>query len=238
LDAAMNLQPTHEDSELRALLEAVYRGYHYDFRGYSLGALKRRLLGMLPAFGCGSIAELMQRLAAEPALFPHLLSALTIQVSDMFRDPGHFRYLREQIAPVLSTYPSLRLWVAGCAAGEEVYSLAIVLRETGLLERSLIYATDINPEALARAEAGVYASTRAALFTQNHQLSGGTCSLSEYYTANYDAIVLDRSLRRHIVFSDHSLATDAVFAECQLISCRNVLIYFDPELQQRTLRLF
>ena len=171
-------------------------------------------------------------------MFPRLLQALTVQVSDMFRDPSHFRFLREEIVPVLRTYPSLRLWVAGCAEGEEAYSLAILLKESGLLERSMVYATDINPRALRRAEAGVYAGQRAALFTRNHQESGAPCSLSQYYTASSDSIVLDRSLRRHIVFSDHSLTTDAVFAEVQLVSCRNVLIYFDLELQQRTLRLF
>lgn len=227
-----------DDADLRGLLEAIYRRYHYDFRGYSPGALKRRLFSMLPDLAAMTLPELAGKIEHDERLFSHVLQVLTVQVSDMFRDPAYFRYLREELAPVLGTYPSIRLWVAGCAEGEEAYSLAIVLRETGLLERSLIYATDINPEALRRAEAGVYSIERVGLFTENHRLSGAPCSLSEYYTASYDKIVLDRGLRRHIVFSDHSLTTDAVFAEVQLISCRNVLIYFDADLQQKTLALF
>ena len=227
-----------QDGELQELLHTVYARFHYDFRGYSQGALKRRLLDMLPRLGCASIAQLTARLQHDSSIFPQLIGALTIQVSDLFRDPAHFAFLREHIVPVLRTYPSLRLWVAGCAAGEEAYSFAILLEEHGLLARSLIYATDINAEALAKAEAGVYPAHRAARFTTNHQLSGAPCSLSRYYSASYGSIVLSRALRRHIVFSDHSLATDAVFAEVQLVSCRNVLIYFDAELQERTLGLF
>lgn len=226
-----------EDRELQDLLHTIYVRFHYDFRGYSLGALKRRLCGMLPQLGYTTIAQLTARLQRDGSIFQQLIGALTIQVSDLFRDPAHFAFLRQHIVPVLSTYPSLRLWVAGCAAGEEAYSFAILLDEHGLLERSLIYATDINADALARAEAGVYPAHRAALFTKNHQLSGARCSLARYYSASYDSIVLSRVLRRHIVFSDHSLATDAVFAEAQLVSCRNVLIYFDSELQERTLGL-
>jgi chemotaxis protein methyltransferase CheR len=232
----MTTQGTFEEAELSALLERIYKRHHYDFRGYSASALRRRLSGLLPSSG-GTLAELSERLVSEGELFPRLLQALTVQVTDMFRDPGYFRFLREELAPVLGTYPSLKVWVAGCASGEEAYSIAIVLKETGLLERSLIYATDISPEALRRAEAGVYPSSRVAGFSKNHRRSGASCSFSEYYTESYDAIVMDRSLRRHIVFADHSLTTDAVFAEMQLISCRNVLIYFDAELQQRTLEL-
>jgi chemotaxis protein methyltransferase CheR len=156
----------------------------------------------------------------------------------MFRDPPYFRSLREQVVPVLRTYPSLKVWVAGCSTGEEVYSLAILLREEGLLARSLIYATDINPRRLQEAEAGVYAIDRIAGFTENHRRSGGRASLSDHYTAAYDRAVFDKSFRKHIVFSDHSLATDSVFAEVQLVSCRNVLIYFNRELQDRAIGLF
>jgi chemotaxis protein methyltransferase CheR len=171
-------------------------------------------------------------------MFPALLDFLTVQVSEMFRDPGYFRALRERVVPLLRTYPSLKLWVAGCSAGEEAYSLAILLREEGLLANALIYATDINPRALQRAASGVYEVERIAGFTANHQRSGARSSLSDYYTAAYGRAVFDKSLRDHIVFSDHSLATDSVFAEVQLVSCRNVLIYFNRALQDRALGLF
>jgi chemotaxis protein methyltransferase CheR len=159
-------------------------------------------------------------------------------VSELFRDPEYFRTIRDRVVPYLKTYPSLKIWVAGCSTGEELYSLAILLREEGLEERTMLYGTDINPEALKQAEAGIYALDRMALFTENHRRSGGKSSLSEYYTAAYDAAVLDKSLRRNAVFSDHSLVTDSVFAEVQLISCRNVLIYFDRDFQDRAIGLF
>ncbi len=156
----------------------------------------------------------------------------------MFRDPTFFRVLREKVAPYLRTYPSLKVWVPGCSTGEEVYSLAILFREEGLLDRTLMYATDINPEALHQAEAGIYELDRMVDSEGAYREAGGRASLADYYTAGYDAAVLDRSLREHLVFSDHSLATDSVFAEVQLVSCRNVLIYFDRALQDRAVGLF
>ncbi len=224
--------------ELRLLLEAIYLRYHYDFRGYANASLKRRIAQARERFGCRSLSELQQRVLREPALFHDLLSYLTIQVSEMFRDPGFYRALREKVAPLLRTYPSLKLWVAGCGTGEEVYSLAILLREEGLLERTLVYATDINPQALHKAEAGVYDLERMAGFSASYRAAGGRSSLADYYTAGYGAAVLDKTLRRGIVFSDHSLATDNVFAEVQLVTCRNVLIYFDQQLQDHALGLF
>lgn len=174
----------------------------------------------------------------DPELFPPLLDFLTVQVSEMFRDPEYFGALRAQVVPLLRTYPSLKVWVAGCSTGEEAYSLAILLREEGLLAKTLIYATDINTRSLQKAAAGVYAVERIAGFTANHHRSGAHASLSEYYTAAYGGAVFDKSLKEHIVFSDHSLATDSVFAEVQLISCRNVLIYFNRALQDRAFGLF
>lgn len=226
------------DIELRLLLDAIYLKYHYDFRGYAGASLKRRLRTALGRFGCATLSQLQDKVLNEPATFPLLLDFLTVQVSEMFRDPAYFRALREQVVPLLRTYPSLRVWVAGCSTGEEAYSLAILLREEGLLERSLIYATDINGQALQRAEAGVYELERIAGFTENHRRSGGQTSLSDYYTAAYGRAVFDKSLRKNMVFSDHSLATDSVFAEVQLVSCRNVLIYFNRELQDRSIGLF
>lgn len=226
------------DIEQRLLIDAIYYKYHFDFRGYAQASLKRHLQAALIHFGCKTISQLQDRVLHERETFPALLEYLTVQVSAMFRDPSYFRSLREQVVPLLRTYPSLKLWVAGCSAGEEVYSLAILLREEGLLERSLIYATDINPSALKKAEAGVYDIALMPASTENHAQSGARSSLSDHYSAAYGRVVFDKSLRRHMVFSDHSLATDSVFSEVHMVSCRNVLIYFDRELQDRALGLF
>lgn len=227
-----------EELELKLLLEAIFRKYHYDFRGYAMASLKRRLSQARERFGCPTLSSLQDRVLHDPTLLTELLSFLTVQVSELFRDPQYFLALRQLVVPHLKTYPSLKVWVAGCSAGEELYSLAILFREEGLEERTLFYGTDINPVALEKAEAGVYEMERMPLFTENHRLAGGKSSLSDYYTAAYGAAVLDKSLRRRAVFSDHSLVTDAVFAEVQLVSCRNVLIYFDREFQDRAIGLF
>jgi len=224
--------------EQRLLIDAIYHRYHYDFRGYAQASLKRRLQTALLQFDCKTLSQLQDRVLHDPAVFPAMLQYLTVQVSDMFRDPAYFQSLRREVVPLLRTYPSLKVWVAGCSAGEEVYSLAILLHEEGLLDRTLIYATDINPHALRAAESGVFDLERVAAFTENHARSGGRSSLSDYYTARYGRVVFDKSLREHVVFSDHSLATDSVFAEVHLVSCRNVLIYFERELQNRALGLF
>jgi chemotaxis protein methyltransferase CheR len=226
------------DIELPLLLEAVYRKYHYDFRGYAAASLKRRLTQAMDRLGCQSLSQLQDRLLHEPGLFPALLDFLTVQVSEMFRDPPYFRALRDKVVPLLRTYPSLKIWVAGCSTGEEVYSLAILLQEEGLLERSLIYATDINAGALERAQSGIYDATRISGFTENHRKSGARSSLSDYYTAAYGKAVFDKSLKTNIVFADHSLSTDSAFSEVHFVSCRNVLIYFDRVLQDRVLGLF
>ncbi|MEA3152341.1 MAG: chemotaxis protein methyltransferase CheR [Gammaproteobacteria bacterium] len=226
------------DIEFRLLIDAIYHQYHYDFRGYAPASLRRRMKAALGRFGCPTLSQLQDRVMHDPEVFAALLDYLTVQVSEMFRDPPYFRALRGQVVPLLRTYPSLKVWVAGCSAGEEAYSMAILLREEGLLARSLIYATDINPHTLQKAAAGVYDVDRIAGFTLNHRGSGAASSLSEYYTAAYGRAVFDKSLKEHIVFSDHSLATDSVFAEVQLVSCRNVLIYFNRELQDRAVGLF
>jgi chemotaxis protein methyltransferase CheR len=226
------------DIELRLLLDALYLRFHYDFRGYAMASLRRRVGAALPALGCATISALQEKVLHDSGTLSSLLRFLTVQVSDMFRDPAFFRTFREQIVPELETYPSIKVWIAGCSSGEEVYSWAIALSEAGLLDRTLLYATDINPEALAKAEAGVYPLDRVAAFSDNYRVAGGKGSLSEYYTAAYGAAAFSRSLRSHVVFSDHSLATDNVFAEVQVVSCRNVLIYFDRPLQDRTVGLF
>ena len=234
----MTSRPQDFDIELPLLIEAIYLKYHYDFRRYARASLKRRLTAALSHFDCPTLSQLQDKLLRTPTMFPRLLDFLTVPVSEMFRDPSYFRALREHVVPILRTYPSLKVWVAGCSTGEEVYSLAILLREEGLLARTLIYATDINPRSLQKAQAGIYDLGRVAGFSENHRKSGARSSLSDYYTAAYGGVMLDKSLRQHIVFSDHSLATDSVFAEVQLVSCRNVLIYFDRELQDRAVGLF
>jgi chemotaxis protein methyltransferase CheR len=228
----------YDELETRLLLDAVYQRFQYDFRQYSLASVRRRLKQGARALGCDTISGLQERVLHDPAAFATLLQYLTVQVSDFFRDPSYFHGFRERIVPVLRTYPSIKIWIAGCSTGEEVYSFAILLREEGLLEKAILYATDINPEALRAAEAGIYGLERLKVFTQNHQATGAPCSLATYYTAKYGSAVFDKSLRKNVVFADHSLATDAVFAETQVVSCRNVLIYFERALQDRAIGLF
>ncbi|QBQ54304.1 CheR family methyltransferase [Nitrosococcus wardiae] len=224
--------------ELRLLLEALFQKYCYDFRGYSMASIKRRLFQAREHFDCRTFSQLQDRVLHDPAVLSKLLSFLTVRVSELFRNPAYFLAIREKVIPYLRTYPSIKVWVAGCGAGEEVYSLAILFREEGLENRTMFYGTDISPEALEKAKAGVYKLDRIPLFTENHRQSGGKSSLSDYYSAAYQAAIFDKNLRRRVVFSDHSLATDGVFAEVQFISCRNVLIYFDRELQDRAVGLF
>lgn len=227
-----------EEIEIRLLLEALYLRYHYDFRNYAMSSIRRRLRQAREQLELPSFSAMQERLLRDPAMLPQLLRFLTVQVSDMFRDPDYFRAIRERVIPHLRTYPSLKVWIAGCSSGEELYSMVILFREEGLEDRTLFYATDLNQEALQAAEAGVYAIERVQSFTANHQRSGGRTSLSDYYQAAYGRVSFDKSLRRNVVFSDHSLVTDAVFGEMNLISCRNVLIYFDNDLKDRVLGLF
>jgi chemotaxis protein methyltransferase CheR len=226
------------DQELARLLEAIFLKYQHDFRHYAVASLRRRVTLAMSRFGCDSVPELQHKLMHEPKVFAQMLQYLTVQVSEMFRDPGYFKALRLQVIPVLSTYPSVKIWIAGCSTGEEVWSFAIMLAEEGLLERSLIYASDINPDALKAAEAGVYALDRIALFSSNYLAAGGTGSLSDYYHAADKRVVFDRALKRQVLFADHSLATDTVFSEVHFVSCRNVLIYFDRPLLDRAVGLF
>jgi chemotaxis protein methyltransferase CheR len=228
-----------EELEVRLLLEAIFDRYHYDFRSYAMASLKRRLAQACDSLGTNTLSGLQERVLHEPESFSTLLQYLTVQVSDMFRDPAFFLALRKQVLPVLATWPSIKIWCAGCSTGEEAYSLAILRAEEGLLDRSIIYATDINAQSLRSAATGVYPLERLRGFTENHRRSGANVSLSNYYhSASGDAAIMDAALRRKITFSDHSLATDNVFSELHLITCRNVLIYFDHALQDRALGLF
>lgn len=226
------------DIELRLLLEAIYLRYQHDFRSYTISSLRRRLSRALLDLKVENLSRLQERVLREPALLARLMQYLTVQVSDMFRDPSYFKALRETVIPVLKTYPSVKVWVAGCSAGEELWSLAILFEEEGLSDRTLFYATDINPEALRDAREGIFAVDRLAGFSKNYLAAGGKRSLSDYYHASYGAAHFARRLIERAVFADHSLATDNVFSEVHLVSCRNVLIYFNRDLQDRAVGLF
>jgi len=230
--------PSDVDIELRLLMEAIYLKYNHDFRDYTGASQKRRVLYALSQMNLPSISALQERVLRDPNVFARLLQYLTVPVSEMFRDPSYFLALRRQVAPLLHTYPSVKVWVAGCSTGEEVYSLAILLHEEGLLKRTRIYATDINPDSLEKARQGIYALEAVRNYTVNYQRAGGVRAFSDYYTAAYDAARFDPQLCADVIFADHSLATDSVFAETQLVSCRNVLIYFNRQLQDRALGLF
>lgn len=227
-----------EDLEIDLFLEAIYRRYRHDFRHYARPTLRRRLAQALERFDCESLSMLQHKVLRDASLLGQVLAYLTVHVSNLFRDPPFYAALRARVVPFLQTYPSLKIWVAGCSTGEEVYSLAILLEEEGLLARSIVYATDVSTEALRAAELGIYKIDRAQEFSRNYQRAGGKRSLSDYYTAAYDGVAFDRRLRSNVVFSDHSLATDSVFAEVHLVTCRNVLIYFDSELRDRAIGLF
>jgi chemotaxis protein methyltransferase CheR len=226
------------DLEVDLLLEAIYARWQHDFRQYARASLRRRLDQAMSELGCASLSMLQHRVLHDDGVIGRLLPFLTVGVSELFRDPPFYRALRQTVVPVLATYPSLKVWVAGCATGEEVYSLAILFAEEGLLDRTIFYATDIDGHALRVAESGVYPVERAAQMSQAYQHAGGRASLADYYTAAYGKVGFDRRLRKNVVFSDHSLATDHVFAEVQLVTCRNVLIYFDRALQDRAVGLF
>ena len=227
-----------ERLEIDLLLEAIHRRYGYDFRGYALASLRRRLWHRVYGENLQTLSGLQERILHEPGCMDRLLRDLSINVTEMFRDPTFYRALRERVFPLLRTHPFIRVWNAGCSTGEEIYSLAIALHEEGLLERTRIYATDIDDTALERARAGSFALDRMQRYTENYQRAGGTAAFSSYYKASGDSVRFDPALAGGIVFAQHNLVTDGSFNEFQLIVCRNVLIYFGPKLQEEVLSLF
>jgi chemotaxis protein methyltransferase CheR len=227
-----------ERLEIELLLEAVQRRYGFDFREYALASLRRRLWRRIHAEGLESVSGLQERVLHDPGCMERLLLDLSINVTSMFRDPSFYAAFRDKAVPLLHTYPFTRVWVAGCSTGEEVYSLAILLAETGLYERSRIYATDINEAVLERARRGVFALDKMQEYTHNYIRSGGTRAFSEYYSAAYDGAQFDRSLIDNVVFAQHNLASDGSFNEFNVVLCRNVMIYFDRPLQDRVHDLF
>jgi chemotaxis protein methyltransferase CheR len=233
-----NDEEARERIEIDLLLEAIHRRYSYDFRGYALASLRRRLWHRVYAEGLSTLSGLQERLLHDPACMDRVLRDLSINVTEMFRDPGFYRSLRERVFPLLRTYPFIRVWNAGCSTGEEIYSLAIALREEGLLERTRIYATDINTDALQRAQAGAFPLERMQRYTESYLRAGGTEAFSSYYTADGDRARFDPELAEGVVFAQHNLVTDGSFNEFHLIVCRNVMIYFGSGLQEEVLALF
>jgi chemotaxis protein methyltransferase CheR len=227
-----------ERLEIELLLEGVYRHYGFDFRSYAYSSMRRRLWKRLEAEGLPTISALQDLVLHDTDAMERLLADLSINVTSMFRDPSFYVEFREKVVPLLRTYPFLRIWHAGCSTGEEVYSMAILLTEEGLYERSRIYATDINDVVLQKARDRIFPLERMQEYTDNYIRAGGRRSFSEYYTARYDGAVFSQTLLDNVVFAQHNLVTDGSFAECNVILCRNVLIYFDRELQARVLGLF
>jgi chemotaxis protein methyltransferase CheR len=227
-----------EEIELSLLLEAVFRRYGFDFREYAPASLRRRVWRRIYAEGLSTISALQDRLLRDAACMERLLLDLSINVTAMFRDPSFYVAFRSKVVPLLRTYPFTRIWVAGCSTGEEVYSLAIMLQEEELYDRTRIYATDINESVLERARTGVFPLDKMREYTQNYIKAGGTQAFSEYYLAKYDGAQFQRSLTDNIVFAQHNLVSDRSFNEFNVIVCRNVMIYFDRTLQDRVHRLF
>lgn len=221
------------DIELRLLLEAIFQAHGYDFRDYALSSLRRRILSFMNEEGYATAAALQHQIIHDPGVVKKLLMALSVSVTSMFRDPEFFQAFRNQIVPFLKTYPFVRIWSAGCCTGEEVFSLAIVLHEEGMLDRCRIYATDLNNEVIANAREGVFPLNDMKQNSKNYFESGGKIAFSNYYVARYDLVKFDTSLIRNVVFAQHNLATDGSFNEFNVILCRNVLIYFNRELQKR-----
>lgn len=227
-----------KDEEVEFLIKDVHELYGYDFSQYSRASFKRRINRICLIDKFTSYAELRYTIVNDPEYFKRFVEEITVNVTEMFRDPSFFKALRENILPQLGTYPLIRIWVAGCSTGEEAYSIAILLKEANLYHKSLIYGTDINPSVLEKARAGVFPIQQMKLYTENYILSGGKKDFSDYYTANYDSVKFDKSLQEKLILSTHNLVSDSSFNSFQLIICRNVLIYFDKGLQERVFRLF
>lgn len=226
------------NEDLDKLLILMNKRYGYDFSDYARVSVKRRTVSFMNGQSIAIMADLLHLLVNDELYFTHFLQYLTVNVTEMFRDPDFYRYLREQIVPKLASYPFIKIWHAGCSTGEEVYSMAILLKEVGLLDRSKLYATDINSLVLNKAKQGIFPLKHMKEYAMNYGNSGGKGVFSNYYTVKYDNAIFDSSLRKNMVFALHNLVSDQSFNEFNLVLCRNVLIYFDRDLQQRVVQLF
>lgn len=226
------------DVETEALLATVYNKYGYDFREYSKAHVKRRLLNRMRLSRMDSISMMQHRLLRDPVFAAQVLRDLSINVTEMFRDPDFYKAVRKQVIPLLKTWAFIKIWHAGCSTGEEVYSMAILLKEEGLLDKTQIYATDFNSEALEKAREGIYSSENIKKYARNYQAADPKGVFSDYYHARYDSAIMDKSLKKNIVWANHNLVTDADFTETHIIICRNVLIYFNKDLQNKVHHLF
>lgn len=226
------------DVEISLLLEGLQRIYGHDFRDYAEASIKRRLSHWLAESGFATFSQAQSQLLRDRGAFESLVRGITVNVTEMFRDPAFFKAVREQVVPFLKTYPFVKIWHAGCATGEEAYSMAILLNEEGMAGRYRIYATDINETVLQKAGEGIVPMAGMQRFTRNYQKSGGSASCADYYTARYDRAILSAALKKDIVFAPHNLAVDGEFGEMNMVLCRNVMIYFKPALKERCLQLF
>lgn len=222
-----------EDIEIGLLLEGLYRVHGFDFRDYSRSSMKRRILEMVRMERVASVSALQDKVLHDDACRDRLLLGLSVHATSMFRDPSFYATFRNKAVPLLKTYPTVQIWIAGCSTGEEVYSLAILLREEGLYEKCRIYATDISQVVLKKAREGIFPLSAMREYTNNYHKAGGINEFSDYYTAQYDSVIFTSALRSNVVFSEHNLATDGSFNEFQVILCRNVMIYFNKDLQAR-----
>jgi chemotaxis protein methyltransferase CheR len=227
-----------ESLQYQDLLESIKVVYGYDFTEYAPASVRRRIDHFMQTRKIDTVHSLNRMILADERTCEEFIQEISVTVTEMFRDPTFYKSLRERVMQRLATYPFIKVWVAGCATGEEVYSVAIVLKEAGLLDRSLIYATDINQKSLLKAKDGLFQAQNMQRYTMNYQQSGGSRSFSEYYKANYNSVLLDKSLKQNLVFAPHNLAIDKAFNEFQLILCRNVLIYFNQRLQNKVIDLF
>lgn len=227
-----------EDENIELLINDVFELYGYDFTDYSRASLRRRISRLYTLDKFPSFAELRYRVRNDPHYLKRFVEEITVNVTEMFRDPGFYQELRTEILPKLGTHPYIRIWHAGCSTGEEVYSLAILLKEANLLHKSILYATDLNPDVLEKARAGIFPIAYMKQYSENYMAAGGREDFSSYYSANYDGVKFDESLSKQMVFSAHNLVSDSSFNEFHLIMCRNVLIYFDKDLQDRVFELF
>jgi chemotaxis protein methyltransferase CheR len=221
------------DVEIELLLEGLFRVHGFDFRDYSRASIKRRILELMRAEKAATVSGLQDKVLHDTACLDRFLLGLSVHATAMFRDPSFYSTFRKEVVPLLKTYPTVQIWIAGCSTGEEVYSLAILLREEGVYERCRIYATDISQTVLRKARDGIFPLAAMRDYTNNYHRAGGGHEFSDYYTAQYDNAIFSSSLRNNVVFSEHNLATDGSFNEFQVILCRNVMIYFNKDLQAR-----